>query len=115
MTPSCATAMADIAWNRALDDNNVSALLNVPSSLLLLLLLLLLFVFVPSMTVEDVVDVPKLIPLPAQMHPPVLVLAVVPPPPTPPLPVIVLVIIDINDGVVPPGFPLFRDGFTVVG
>lgn len=32
MTPSCATAIADIAWKRAFDDNNVSALLKVPSS-----------------------------------------------------------------------------------
>lgn len=32
MTPSCVTAMAEIAWNLAFDDNSVSALLVVASS-----------------------------------------------------------------------------------
>lgn len=79
MTPSWATAMADMAWKRAFEESNVSALLRVPSSFSVAAPppMPAAVVLAPSSTVVVVVGPVDIRP------PPPTMLARVPPPPTP--------------------------------
>lgn len=134
MTPSWATAIAEMAWKRAFEESRVSALLRVPSSLRVAPEPRLepappAVVLAPSSTVVVVVgpvdirlppatmpaSVPELLPEmppPGQTQTPLLLRT---PAPLPPLPAAELPLFPFPPagvvGVVP---PLLRVGFTVV-